>query len=394
MPCSSRFVLSLVIPLGLALAGFAQSSGGGCLSFDGVNDFVNVGRTAALEPGEITIELWARLDGPQDWNTRLLRKGEVDAYFLTADQDLDARMQIMATRGTQFRASATDPQPHTLYNGQWHHFAGVWATDHAEFFVDGVRVASPPHSLGALVHNPPTDLCIGAGLPVTLQNEYFRGRIDEVRIWNHPRTQTEIANSWNRSLAGPQSGLVAYWRFDDGSGQVASDSSGLGHHGRLGWTNSTEASDPTWESAGAPLDSDSGLGVSYCTSTLNSSGAMATLRLSGSLSISTANALLEVHAAPAAHTGQFLFGLRRTRIPFGDGYLCILPFAPGLQRLGSLHAVDATGFTSQSIDFAGNTAIGPITAGRSWFYQFWFRDNLSGGSGSNLSGAIEVTCLP
>ena len=31
------------------------------------------------------------LDGPQDWNTRLLRKGDHDAYFLTADQDLFAQ---------------------------------------------------------------------------------------------------------------------------------------------------------------------------------------------------------------------------------------------------------------------------------------------------------------
>ncbi len=384
----------LCLPLLLALPAAAQTAAGGCLAFDGVDDFVLVDRTAHLEPGEITIELWAWLDGPQDWNTRLLRKGEHDAYFLTADQDFDARMQIMATRGTQFRASATDTQPHTTYVGAWHHFAGVWALDRAEFFVDGVRVASEPHTMGALTHAAPTDLCIGAGLPVLLQNEYFRGRIDEVRLFNRVRSAVEIANTWNRSLELPQPGLVAYWRFDDGAGQIASDSSGLGHHGRLGWTSAAEASDPQWMASSVPLLGDGGLGTSYCASSLNSSGAAAALRLTGELSISSNNALLEVSGAPAGRPGQFIFGLQPTQIPFADGYLCILPFQPGLQRLGAIQQIGLTGGCTCAIDFAGTPAVGPITAGRSWYYQFWFRDNHAGGSGSNLTSGLEVIFVP
>ncbi len=49
----------LCLPLLLALPAAAQTAAGGCLAFDGVDDFVLVDRTAALEPGEITIELWA-----------------------------------------------------------------------------------------------------------------------------------------------------------------------------------------------------------------------------------------------------------------------------------------------------------------------------------------------
>ena len=47
---------------------------------------------------------------------------------------------------------------------------------------------------------------------------YFKGRIDEVRIWDLVRTPAEIAA--NRSMVIPPStpGLVAYWRLDDGPG--------------------------------------------------------------------------------------------------------------------------------------------------------------------------------
>jgi hypothetical protein len=234
-----------------------SASAGWCLEFDGVDDFVGVTRTAALEPGQITVELWARLDGPQDWNSRLLRKGEHDAYFITADQDLDQRMQLLVTRGTQYWVQAKDTQSHLAYNGTWHHFLGLYATDHAEFWVDGVQKSSVTHDLGALTHMPLTDLCIGAGLPVPLQNEYFRGRIDEVRIWDHPRSPAQIQASWNKTLPGNEPGLVAYWRFDEGSGQVAHDSTSYAHDGQLGVSPAAEPSDPQWRVSEAPIRSGS-----------------------------------------------------------------------------------------------------------------------------------------
>ncbi len=137
-----------------------------------------------------------------------------------------------------------------------------------------------------------------------------------------------------------------------------------------------------------------GLGTSYCASTLNSSGAAAALRLTGELSISSNNAFLEVSGAPAGRPVQFIFGLHPAQIPFGDGYLCILPFQPGLHRLGAVQQVCLAGGCACAIDFAGTPAVGPITTGRSWYYQFWFRDNHAGGSGSNLPSCLEVIFLP
>jgi hypothetical protein len=253
------------------LAGAAGTTGGPsgtaagyCLEFDGVDDAVWVARSPALEPDELTVELWARLDGPQDWNTRLLRKGEQDAYFLAADQDLDRHMQFLVTRGHEVQLAAEDVQPHGAYDSTWHHFLGVYALDHVEFWVDGQHVSSVRHGLGALTHQPLTDLYIGAGLPVTLENEYFAGRIDEVRIWDYARSPAEIAASWYTSVVGPAPGLVAYWSFDEGQGQVALDASGLGHDGVLGASRDPEASDPTWVVSDLPLGAGTPAGYGLC----------------------------------------------------------------------------------------------------------------------------------
>jgi hypothetical protein len=45
-------------------------------------------------------------------------------------------------------------------------------------------------------------------------------------------------------------GLLAEWRFDDGSGQVLTDYSGNDFHGQLGSTAGVDADDPTWGAEG------------------------------------------------------------------------------------------------------------------------------------------------
>src|SRR5919106_151326 len=51
-----------------------------------------------------------------------------------------------------------------------------------------------------------------------------------------------------------QDGLVAEWRFDDGSGQVLTDYSGNGNHGTLGANSGSSTDDPTWTAQGLSFD--------------------------------------------------------------------------------------------------------------------------------------------
>lgn len=45
---------------------------------------------------------------------------------------------------------------------------------------------------------------------------YFTGSLDEVRIWNVARTATEINSNKTTSLTGSETGLLAYYKFDQG----------------------------------------------------------------------------------------------------------------------------------------------------------------------------------
>jgi hypothetical protein len=71
----------------------------------------------------------------------------------------------------------------------------------------------------------------------------FNGQIDEFRLWNLARSTADLQATVNRPLAGNEPGLVAYYRFDECSGTLATDTTGHGYDATLmgapAWTNST-----------------------------------------------------------------------------------------------------------------------------------------------------------
>jgi len=65
-----------------------------------------------------------------------------------------------------------------------------------------------------------------------------------VRIWDHARTEVEIAGAMLNVLPGSTPGLLAYYRFE-GTGQTVADSSAGAADGFLGVDATVEAIDPT-----------------------------------------------------------------------------------------------------------------------------------------------------
>ncbi|PTW62797.1 concanavalin A-like lectin/glucanase superfamily protein [Breoghania corrubedonensis] len=51
----------------------------------------------------------------------------------------------------------------------------------------------------------------------------MRGQLDELRLWRSIRSGDEIVNNMARYLTGAETGLMGYWRFDTGSGDIVVD---------------------------------------------------------------------------------------------------------------------------------------------------------------------------
>jgi hypothetical protein len=64
-------------------------------------------------------------------------------------------------------------------------------------------------------------------------DSYLNAKMDEFRIWNYVRSQSEIQSTMNNRLTGSESGLVAYYKMNDGSGTSLADSSSNSYTGTL-----------------------------------------------------------------------------------------------------------------------------------------------------------------
>src|SRR5262249_10355550 len=61
-------------------------------------------------------------------------------------------------------------------------------------------------------------------------NVNFEGAIDDVRVWSVARTAAQIAAGKDAELTTPQTGLVAYLKANEGTGDSLADTSGQGNN--------------------------------------------------------------------------------------------------------------------------------------------------------------------
>ncbi|GAA4318703.1 hypothetical protein GCM10023184_03070 [Flaviaesturariibacter amylovorans] len=106
--------------------------------------------------------------------------------------------------------------PAGLVAGQWIHIAVVYNNGNVKTYVNGSQVDNFDYTQAALNGN--TDMRIGkhnddGGYGT---RRFFRGAIDEVRVWNRALCADEINAQFHCQLAGSGNGLVANYSFDNG----------------------------------------------------------------------------------------------------------------------------------------------------------------------------------
>ncbi|SDH59386.1 IPT/TIG domain-containing protein, partial [Pedobacter terrae] len=135
----------------------------------------------------------------------------------------------------------------------WHHFAYVYNGADWLFYVDGVLISSNPdqEALSGATPNYSgsglTQFTIGGlsdGSTVVGALDYFDGNMDDFRVWNTARTQAQLSSNRTIELTGSETGLVLYYKFNEQSGQVVSNSTALSLNGLRGVTSGTETRDP------------------------------------------------------------------------------------------------------------------------------------------------------
>jgi hypothetical protein len=127
-------------------------------------------------------------------------------------------------------------------NDTCHHVAIVRSGTTLLFYMDGNLLGTRTAGIYNITMN--YEFFIGGG--PYFYNRPFSGRVRDVAFWNIAASQAQVQSSMNTGLSGAETGLIGYWKLDEGSGQVANDLSSLNNDGFLGSSLSVDISDPVY----------------------------------------------------------------------------------------------------------------------------------------------------
>ncbi len=233
---------------------------GKCLYFDGSGDFVNFTDDSDLDyagSANFTLEGWFRTPDITSGTRVLIAKynsstGTDGGYKVYMDSSGYLVFGIDDDQ-TSFPEDSVSTTTTAFDDNKWHHFAAVkTGTTSITIYVDGRQYQSDS-SISATGTLANTD-SFYVGIDGDGSSNGFSGFLDQIKVYNSARTAAEIkadilGGSTNRGLSaslgsGQQSslssGLVGYWKMDEGTGTTTGDSSGNGN------TSSVFTGNATW----------------------------------------------------------------------------------------------------------------------------------------------------
>jgi hypothetical protein len=162
---------------------------GTALSFDGTNDLLTVADANALDlTTGMTLEAWVKPITLSGWRTVLLKEAPGGLTYSLYAHDNAPRPATTIVASGERSALGTS----ALALNAWTHLVATYDGSQLRIYVNGIQVGSTPATGSMTASNLP--LRIGGN---TIWGEYFRGVIDEVRIYNRALTLAEIQQNMN-----------------------------------------------------------------------------------------------------------------------------------------------------------------------------------------------------
>jgi gliding motility-associated-like protein len=177
------------------------------LSFDGIDDYVQPGAPLPISANDnFTYEAWVR-PSLVDANYRgflgtdVANVGRAPSMWVGPSGSLHTDSYSGATR--------YDMLVNNFFTANtWVHVAWVKNGTTYTIYKNGVQAATATAPSSVLLPN--------ANFTIGKLDNFFAGTLDEVRIWNTARTAQEITDNMSATLNGNETGLKAYYTFNQG----------------------------------------------------------------------------------------------------------------------------------------------------------------------------------
>lgn len=210
------------------------------LNFDGIDDYVEIDGNITLSKDASTFEGWFYINNfdPIDNRANAVMIGAVDGAI--------SYNFIGVKNGNVYGETGVNQESFSFSSSNikaktWFHLSLVFDTTVLKVYVNGELIGEKSGITA--------DMNIGAFGKTMGSSDYesgypswFDGQMSNICIWNVARSELQIGTSMNQ-IVGNESGIVGYWKFNDGQGEQVFDFSGNGKsgtiYGNANWNNNS-----------------------------------------------------------------------------------------------------------------------------------------------------------
>ena len=221
------------------------------LTFDGVNDYIDFGRNDlggvfAQGSSAFTVSGWVN---PHELTNKATSYGTCNVFFARSSDkysdnfefgisetgSLDVYIDECVSKGIKTLGQGE------LTIGQWHFFAIVFNSGQLTVYLNDREYKDSLK--GSSLNKATSSITLGATLH---KQVYFKGQLANISVWNYPCTQAQIQTHRCGLIVGDESGLVAYWKIDEGEGTTVKNKTGKSYQGNF-------RGNPIWTLAEIPF---------------------------------------------------------------------------------------------------------------------------------------------
>ena len=205
------------------------------LNFDGTNDHVNTAHNSAFNTNTFTLEANFKTSSTIDNQPIISKYNNTDNNGFSLQLTSDGRIRFYYAVANV--TSTVNGTTTGLNDGNWHNVAVTLENSTLLIYLDG---ALEKEFIYANVPDAPTNnesLFLGFS---GYSGAYFDGDLDEIRFWSRSVCIDELNAQRSCELTGSESGLLAYYKFNQGfietdnsSESTLTDSSGNNNNGTL-----------------------------------------------------------------------------------------------------------------------------------------------------------------
>jgi hypothetical protein len=215
----------------------------GAILFDGTDDYIDLGNILDGTTYPITVSAWVRLDSTATGTHPIFTSQDAvppsaipykGYWFSVAPPSIfceygdgNGGNNPAYRRGRTANAGIT--------GGTWKFVTAVLkGVSDVELYVNGVNVGGTISGGSTQTMNnfDPSTAKIGKKY-INTKNYFFKGTIDDVSVWSKALTVAEITQYMGQNPTGSETGLKAYWSFDELSGTTVIDKSSNNFTGTL-----------------------------------------------------------------------------------------------------------------------------------------------------------------